>query len=219
MADPRPGVGQPRMTVAEEPEYQYGTRKNGLPHEQWVYSQIWTLTQQGEDALTISQHDGGVLGMTADEVSYVMKKQRERGKPFPEAYGRSLGSGKFTMEHYDFICRWLLETGARKTIENMVDALAIRFGLFMSQSGLKDVLKRFGICHKRLTKEDKRATRLQTWSSRAGSCCGAWASTRRSACGWTRCCSRARTSGTTTDMRRHTCGLSRWTTGGVLATP
>ena len=86
MADPRPGVGRPRMTVAEEPEYVYGTRKrkNGLPHEQWVYLKIWTLTQQGENALTISQHNGGDLGMTADEVAYVVKKQRERGKPFPK---------------------------------------------------------------------------------------------------------------------------------------
>ena len=146
MADPRPGVGRPRMTVAEDPEFVYGTRKrkNGLPHEQWVYSKIWTLTQQRENARTISQHNGGELGMTADEVARVMSKQRERGKPFTEAYGRPLGSGKFKREHYDFICAWLVETGARKTIENMVDALAIRFGLFMSQSGLKDALKRIG---------------------------------------------------------------------------
>jgi len=147
------------MTVAEEPEYQYVTRKrkNGLPHERWVYSKIWRMTQQGENALTISQDNRGELGMTADVVARVMRKQRESGKPFPEAYGRPLGSGKFTMEHYDFICQWLVDTGARKTIENMADALAIRFGLFMSRSGLKDALKRFGISHKRLTKEDKRA--------------------------------------------------------------
>ena len=159
MADPRPGVGRPRMTVAEEPEYVYGTRKrkNGLPHEQWVYLKIWTLTQQGENALTISQHNGGDLGMTADEVAYVVKKQRERGKPFPEAYGRPRGSGKFAMEHYDFICEWLVETGARKTIETLASALMLRFGLDMSESGLKDALRRFGICHKRLTKQDKRA--------------------------------------------------------------
>ena len=87
------------MTVAEEPEHVYGTRKrkNGLPHEQWVYSKIWRLTQQGENALAISQDNDGELGMTADKVARVMDKQRERGKPFPEAYGRPLGSGKFTM--------------------------------------------------------------------------------------------------------------------------
>ena len=61
--------------------------------------------------------------MTADKVALVMRKQRERGELFPEAYGRPLGSGKFTMEHYDFICQWLLETGAQKTIENTIMSL------------------------------------------------------------------------------------------------
>ena len=83
--------------------------------------------------------------MTADEVVRVMSKQRERNAPFPEAYGRPRGSGKFAMEHYDFICEWLVETGARKTIENMASALMLRFGLDMSQSGLKDALRRLGL--------------------------------------------------------------------------
>jgi hypothetical protein len=39
----------------------------------------------------------------------------------------------------------------------MTAALMIRFGLEMSHSGLKDALNRFGICHKRLTKQDERA--------------------------------------------------------------
>jgi transposase len=147
------------MTIAEEPEHVYGTRKrkNGLPHEHWVYAKIWRMTQQGENALTIAEHDNRELGMTADEVAYVMSKQRERGKPFPEAYGRPLGSGKFTMEHYDFICEWLVGTGARKTLNNMAAALEIRFGLEMSTSGLCVALTRHGNSHKRLTKQDKRA--------------------------------------------------------------
>ena len=147
------------MTVAEEPEHVYGTRKrkNGLPHEHWVYAKIWRLTQEGENALTIAEHDNRELGMTADEVAYVMKTQRERGKAFPEAYGRPRGSGKFTMEHYDFFNQWLLETGARKTLKNMTDALMIRFGLELSRPGLCKALERHGICHKRLTKMDKRA--------------------------------------------------------------
>ena len=36
----------------------------------------------------------------------------------------------------------------------------IRFGLEMSHSGLKDALKRYGIFHKRLTRQDKRAYML-----------------------------------------------------------
>ena len=80
MAAQRPGVGQPRMTVAEEPEHVYGTRKrkNGLPHEHWVYAKIWRMTQQGENALTISEHDNRELGMTADKVACVMRKQQEQ---------------------------------------------------------------------------------------------------------------------------------------------
>lgn len=41
-------------------------------------------------------------------------------------------------------------------LDNMADALMIRFGLEMSRSGLCDALKRHGICHKRLTKQDWR---------------------------------------------------------------
>jgi hypothetical protein len=73
------------MTVAEHPEHVYGSRKrkNGLPHERWVYSRIWTLTQQGGNALTISENNDRELGMTAEKVAHVMSKQRERASPFP----------------------------------------------------------------------------------------------------------------------------------------
>ena len=107
MADQRPGVGQPRMTVAEEPEYQYGTRKrkNVAP------TRAMGLLEDLED------------DAAGRERAYHLPRQRrgtwhDRGRgrarhaqaagawqTLPEAYGRPLGSGKFTMDHYDFICQ------------------------------------------------------------------------------------------------------------------
>ena len=68
-------TGRPRMTTDPNPEFFYGTRgrKNGMPHEQFVYSDIAVGMRNGLSALQI-MNQYPRLAMSHQQVEYVMKK-------------------------------------------------------------------------------------------------------------------------------------------------
>jgi hypothetical protein len=153
------------MTLDTDPEFTYEggsrKRKRGMPHDEWVYERVREgLVRDPEASAEDLRQRHPDLGMTLDQVRRVIakvKERDERGEEGPRKYGSGAGRTRFEAEHRDFLLEWLSTTGSRKTLKNFGDALAIRFGLNMTESGISKALKRFRVCRKRLTKMDKRA--------------------------------------------------------------
>jgi len=98
------------------------------------------------------------LGMDATQVGWVRKKiLRRGGVAQPGRHGVGRGGEKIGEEQVAYLLGWLETTGARKTAACLKEALFMRFGLEVAESGVLAALKRYGISRKKLTKMDKRA--------------------------------------------------------------
>ena len=139
------------------PDYRQGGRWRwrGIPHPTWIRATVRDLMNQGHSALQISHVH--VLGLIERAAAYLMKRVGETGRAEPLPHGVHSTGCKITREHLAFVRAKFIESGCRKTSDQIASLLQWHYGIEISGGGVRAAFKRHGIRYKRITRMDKRA--------------------------------------------------------------